>query len=195
MADVAWPIRAGHGRCRPADADTSQLMCACLGLCYLPLADVECSMRAGHERCRLADAHTPQSMSLNRCAHAMTDPCRPWLMVHAVGRRCLPDAHMPRLMLPDVGRRRCHSSYVHTAQFMRACLGLCYLSLADVECSMRTGHERCRLAVARRPRSMYLSRCAHATADTCRPWMMMHVVGRRRLPDAHMPRQMRRGLD
>jgi len=146
-------------------------------------------------RRRLANTRRPRPMSPSRCAHAMTDPCRPWLMVHAVGRRCLPDAHMPRLMLPDVGRRRCHSSYVHTAQFMRACLGLCYLSLADVECSMRTGHERCRLAVARRPRSMYLSRCAHATADTCRPWMMMHVVGRRRLPDAHMPRQMRRGLD
>ncbi|KAH0729484.1 hypothetical protein KY290_003774 [Solanum tuberosum] len=39
-----------------------------------------------------------------------------------------------------------------------------------------------------------LARCAHAMSDACKPWLMPPDVGRRRLPDAHMPRPMRAGL-
>ncbi|KAG5614923.1 hypothetical protein H5410_014747 [Solanum commersonii] len=35
------------------------------------------------------------------------------------------------------------------------------------------------------------TRCAHATTDLCRPWLLLLAIGRRRLPDAHMPRPMR----
>ena len=81
-ADVTWLIGAGHDRCRPADALTPRLMCADLGRCRLSLVYA----------CR------PQMVSPNPCAHATADACRPWLMLHAISRRCLPDTHMPRPM-------------------------------------------------------------------------------------------------
>jgi len=81
-ADVTWLIGAGHDRCRPADALTPRLMCADLGRCRLSLVYA----------CR------PQMVSPNPCAHATADACRPWLMLHAISRRCLLDTHMPRPM-------------------------------------------------------------------------------------------------
>jgi len=37
-------------------------------------------------------------------------------------------------------------------------------------------------------------RCEQAMSDACNPWLMLFVVGRRRLPVAHMPRSMLEGL-
>ncbi|KAG5614926.1 hypothetical protein H5410_014750 [Solanum commersonii] len=34
----------------------------------------------------------------HRCTHAMSDVCRPWLMLPVVGRRCSTNARRPRLM-------------------------------------------------------------------------------------------------
>ncbi|KAG5614934.1 hypothetical protein H5410_014758 [Solanum commersonii] len=48
---------------------------------------------------------------------------RPWLMLHADGRRRLPDAH--------------------TRRQIRAGLGSCCLTLADAACPMPTCHARC----------------------------------------------------
>ncbi|KAG5614891.1 hypothetical protein H5410_014715 [Solanum commersonii] len=120
-ADVAQPIA------RPRLIASKALAMS------LPLTDA-CS------RCRLADR-----------AAATDDASRLWLMVYVIGRRHLPNAHTPQLMLAGLGK--------------------CRLSLAD----------------AHAPLSVTLYHCAYATSDSCRPWLMLHAVGQRCLPDAHTP--------
>ncbi|KAG5610867.1 hypothetical protein H5410_022148 [Solanum commersonii] len=48
-------------------------------------------------RTALADAACCWPTSVGRCVQATFDVCRRWMMSLAIGRRCLPDAHMPRL--------------------------------------------------------------------------------------------------
>jgi len=168
------------------------------------------AMRAGHVRRRLTAAWGPRAMRAGNTRWRLSDLHYPRPMRTVHGRRQLSDAHRPRSMLAFHGQCRltdvaCRwtmsfARYAHATSDvcrpwqMRACLGLCCMSLANVSFLRRADHERCRLRDAGRPRPISPSRCAHATINACWPWMMLHVVGRRRWPDAHMPHQMRAGL-
>jgi len=173
-----WPMLPAIGRHRLPDAPIPREMRTGLGWFYLPLGRGRLADARRQQRCRTADAHTPrlmdvglsrcclpladarrpQPMSSRRCAYATADACRPWMMLHAFGRRHLPNAHTPRLMCPGLGR--------------------CRLSMAD----------------ARKPRPVTPIQCARTTIEECRPWLMLHAVVRRRLPDSHMRCPMRAGL-
>lgn len=70
------------------------------------------------------------------------------------------------------------------------CHDLCIFALGVAACRspMYTGHSRCCLADVIRPRLKSLSRCAHNTINVCMPWMMVYLVGRHPMPDAHISR-------
>ena len=105
-------------------------------------------------------------MSPSRCAQATDDVALPKCTCHD----WFVDA-LALIMLHVIGRHRLPDA--HTPHLKRAGLGRYLLPSAD----------------ACRPQPLTPSRCTHA-----RPWLMLHVVGRRRLPDAHTPQLMRVGL-
>ncbi|KAG5614908.1 hypothetical protein H5410_014732 [Solanum commersonii] len=162
-----WLLPHVVGRRRLLNAHIPRQMCAGIGCqmrschirCVYALVVVACRWpklmspsRCAHATVDASKAWSmPQPMSFSRCAHATDDASRLCLMVYVIGRRHLPDAHTPQLMLAGLGK--------------------CRLSLAD----------------AHAPLSVMLYHCAYATSDSCRPWLMLHAVGQRCLPDAHTP--------
>jgi len=208
--DVTWWMRAGHDQSRQADAHTPRLMREGLGLSCKSLADVACQMRTCHVRCvqDLANAaflwptttgrcRSSRPILPRRCAHATSDACMPWLMPPAVGRRrCRPaDGTRHEWCVHALAYAACRWSMspFNARRPWTKSLGGCTLATGDVAYPMRTLPGWCVQTlddvVCRWPTS--LARCAYATSNACRPWLIPPAVSRRSLPDSHMPRPMR----
>jgi len=181
--NVAWSICTGHGRCGQSTTNVAWPITHVVSWRRLPDIHMPRQMRAGLGwwcmslgRRRLPDVRWQQSMSPSRCVYITVGACKPWPISPAV-ERCAQ-------VMTDVAQpmRTGHGWYVHA----------CCMLLADVVCQMRTHHGWSvqAFADARKPRPVTPSRCAHAPADAWIPWLMMHALGRRRLPDAHTPRFM-----
>lgn len=169
----------GWHRCHLANAHRPWVIRAYLVQCFMSLLNVAWKMRTNHVRCvnTLANGACRWVTSSGWCMHAYTNItysmhtsivniCRPWLMLPSIGRCFLADSCGP-----------C------------AGLGCCWLPLNYFAFSMRKGHNQCFLAAALRQRLMSPSRCAHDTANACRTCLMLHVISRIYLIDAHIPQQ------
>lgn len=66
------------------------------GLAFIcpPLADIFWPMHAYRIQCCLGDFLKQWLKTPSRCAHDMTDVCRPWMRLHALGRYHFPDTYL-----------------------------------------------------------------------------------------------------
>lgn len=111
LVDVRMPqlMLVGLGWCNLRLSNVARLKCTNLGWCCLMLNDayVTQPMHTRHARCKQASVdvafHWPTLLA--RCAHAMFDAWRPWLMQPTVDWHCLTYACRLQSMLP--------SRYVH----------------------------------------------------------------------------------
>ena len=122
-------------------------------------------MLSDHDRILLIDAHSPLE---NECVYVH----KPQLMraLHDQCRRN--NVHKPRQM--QVMRDQCCMAY--SALRWPTFLSHSTFSLADGAYNCTT--------------MMSANICAHDTTNACKPWIMLLVIGRRRLLDANMPRLM-----
>lgn len=162
------------------------------GSCHLSLAKIACPK---HTCLRWWFLPLANAMLPYWYAYTTIDACRPLLIFPGVGQRWLHEVHKPWLMLPDIGRCKFLPTNRHMPWSM--CASLCWfcISLSNISYRMCIFHVdawkrwmmylvvvRPHLAYTLSSRPMSPSRCARTTAHECRPWLMMHVVGRRRLP-------------
>lgn len=109
-----------------------------LGLHFLRMDDIYFSLaiQTSHER-RMQDrvdlAIHCQTW-LSRCAHAMSDVCRPWMMKVKINRCCLPEEQKPWIMVFPITACRCHPDEPYWPHIMSACLGRWYISLCYATC-------------------------------------------------------------
>lgn len=75
-------------------------------------------------------------MPLYWCAHAMSDSCRPFLILHVVGWHRFLNVHKPWVVLHVIDLCRCRSADVHTSRLMFTCLGWWYMLFSNVDCKM-----------------------------------------------------------
>lgn len=154
-------------------------------------------------------------MSLSRCKHSMSDPCKHSKLLSGVGRCRLLEAHKPWMMVHVVGWLQCCPTVAHTPWVMRACLGWCFISFSYVTFQMHTNRVRWMWTLSDVAVGWYfmadqcrtwlksLSQCAHAIADLCRLSLMLPAIGPLLMRavhdwyhpvDAHTPQLMRAWL-
>ncbi|KAG5593542.1 hypothetical protein H5410_044056 [Solanum commersonii] len=101
-ANVAQPMRTGHIPCQLTDMCRPRPTSA--DLCVHPTNDASRPHPTSADRCVQTTDNAgrprsmPRPMSPSRCAQIASNACRCWLMLHAVGRRQLVDAHRPHSM-------------------------------------------------------------------------------------------------
>lgn len=93
----------------------------------------------------------------------MSDACRPWLMLVAIGCYFFPEVQKPWLMVPSISQHQYHPNDAHMPWFMHAFLenATCYSLIS-------------------------LARYAQTTLNSRRPSLMLPISGQRHIVDAWM---------
>ncbi|KAG5614887.1 hypothetical protein H5410_014711, partial [Solanum commersonii] len=150
-------IWAGHTRRWLTNVCRPRVMRAGIGCCCLPLADAAYQMSTCHIR----------------FIQALVDAAYHWptLMSHSQYAHAMTDECRPWLLPPIVSRRRLLHAHIPPADAYHwpSLLARCTHAISDVS----------------RPWLMPPAPIAPPTDDASRSWLMVHVVGRRHLPDAH----------